>query len=327
MPIDWQPLKEIIARHESFVLTSHCRADCDAIGSELALAQILDALGKEVIVVNGDAVPDHIRVIDPTNRVKVLGKDIEAGALLEIECLIIVDTSAWSQLGPMAEVVRYFPGTCVVIDHHESQDDLEAEEFKDSKAEATGRLILELSEALDVPLTKELATPLFMAIATDTGWFRFASVTQATFLALAKLVAAGVSPPAVFSQLFEQHSLARIYLRGRILSRIQPDCGGRLMSTYATLADFAETGANSTDTEDVINTLLTVAGSEVAVLFVELAPNKTKVSFRSRTAFDVCAIAGLFGGGGHRAAAGVTVDQPWEPTRTAVLDALRDALK
>jgi phosphoesterase RecJ-like protein len=213
-----------------------------------------------------------------------------------------------------------------VIDHHQSQDDLEAEEFKDPRAEATGRLILELSEALDVPLTKELALPLFMAIATDTGWFRFASVTEGTFLALAKLVAAGVSPPAVFSQLFEQHSLARIHLRGRILRNVVSDCDGRLMSTHVTRTDFSETGANTTDTEDVINTLLTVAGSEVAVLFVELDQNKTKVSFRSRTDFDVCAIAAQFGGGGHRAAAGVTVDQPLDEIRKTVLDALRAAL-
>lgn len=326
MSIDWKPLKEIIAPHESFLLTSHCRADCDAIGSELALTQILESLGKEVHVVNGDAVPEHIRFIDPQNTVQVLGRDVQAEELAELDCLIVVDTSAWSQLGPMAEVVKDFPGTRVVIDHHQSQDDLKAEEFKDSRAEATGRLILELSEALDVPLTKELAEPLFMAIATDTGWFRFASVTEATFVALAKLVSVGVSPPAVFSQLFEQHSLGRIYLRGRILGHIVPDCGGRLMSTYATLADFKETGANVTDTEDVINTLLTVAGSEVAVLFVELGEKKTKVSLRSRTTFDVCAIAAQFGGGGHRAAAGVTVDGSLESTSRAVLEALRAAL-
>jgi len=261
--IDWHPLQEIIARHDSFLLTSHCRADCDAVGSELALARILESLGKQVHIVNGDAVPEHIRFIDPQNRVRELGRNAEPAELAKLDCLIVVDTSAWAQLGSMAKVVRDFPGDCVVIDHHESQDDLQAEEFKDPQAEATGRLILELAEALGVPLTPEIALPLFTAIATDTGWFRFSSVTDATFLALAKLVAAGVSPPAVFALLFEQHSLARIHLRGRILDHVVADCGGRLMSTHATRADFKETGANTTDTEDVINTLLTVAGRAV----------------------------------------------------------------
>ena len=98
------------------------------------------------------------------------------------------------------------------------------------------------------------------------------------------------------------------------------------MSTHVSRADFDETGANTTDTEDVINTLLTVAGSEVAVLFVELEPQRTKVSLRSRTAFDVCAIAAQFGGGGHRAAAGVTFDGPLDEARQNVLDALRVAM-
>jgi len=326
MTIDWQPLKEIIARHNSFLLTSHCRADCDAVGSELALALILESLGKEVQIVNGDSVPEHIRFIDPDDRVQELGHNADPVELSKIECLIVVDTSAWVQLGPMGDVVRDFPGTRVIIDHHVSQDDLEAEEFKDATAEATGRLILELSEALEVELTPQIALPLFAAIATDTGWFRFSSVTETTFLALAKLVSAGVSPPTVFSLLYEQHSLARILLRGRILEHVVADCEGRLMSTHVRRTDFEEVGANTTDTEDVINTLLTVAGSEVAVLFVELGENRTKVSLRSRTEFDVCAIAAQFGGGGHRAAAGVTYDGSLDEARLAVLDALRAAL-
>ena len=127
MTIDWQPLKEILARHDSFLLTSHCRADCDAVGSELALAQVLESLGKRVQIVNGDEVPAHIRFIDPDNRVRELGRNADPAELAEIDCLIVVDTSAWVQLGPMADVVRAFPGTRVVIDHHVSQDDLGAE--------------------------------------------------------------------------------------------------------------------------------------------------------------------------------------------------------
>lgn len=326
MTIDWQPLLQIIDQHESFVLTSHCRADCDAIGSELALALVLETLGKQVTIVNGDPVPEHIRFIDPDNRVRVLGETIEASALSVIDVLMVVDTSAWGQLGPMADVVRDFPGKRVVIDHHVSSDDLNATVFRDDRAEATGRMILELAEALSVRVTSEMAWPLFTAIATDTGWFRFSSVSEQTFLALAKLVAAGAQPPKIFSQLYEQHSLSRLYLRGRMLSHIVPELEGRLMSTHVTQQDFAETGANKTDTEDVINTLLTVAGSEVAILFVELEPEVTKVSLRSRTEFDVRAIAAQFDGGGHRAAAGVTFPGNLEAARQAVLDAVRKAL-
>lgn len=327
MPIDWQPLVEIITNHQSFLLTSHCRADCDAVGSELALAQVLQALGKQVIVVNGDAVPSHIGFIDPEHQVRVLGEDIQATELNDIEALIVVDTSAWGQLGPMAEVVREFAGTRVVVDHHVESDDLGATVFRDDRAEATGRLILELAESLEVEITTEIATPLFAAIATDTGWFRFSSVCEETFLALAKLVAAGAQPPAIFSALYEQHSLARIYLRSRILSHVVSDLDGRLLSTHVTRQDFRETNSNKTDTEDAINALLTVAGSEVAVLFVELDDELTKASLRSRSDFDVRAIAEQFGGGGHRAAAGVTYKGKLEEARKSILDALHSAME
>ena len=326
MSIDWQPLCDIIQANDSFLLTSHCRADCDAVGSELALAQILRALGKTVVISNGDPVPDHIRFIDPKSEVRVLGLSVEPKELWKIDVLIVVDTSAWVQLGPMAEVVKAFPGERVIVDHHVSQDDLGAIEFKEETAEATGRLILELGEALGVEITPEIAMPLFAAIATDTGWFRFSSVEEKTFLALARLVAAGANPPGIFSSLYEQHSLARLYLQGRILDHVVSDAEGRLLSTHVTKKDFQETGAKTTDTEDAINKLHTVAGSEVAVLFVELEPELTKVSLRSCTDFNVQAIAAQFGGGGHKAASGVTFKGTLEEAQVAVLGAVQAAL-
>ena len=326
MTIDWQPLKQIIARHESFLLTSHCRADCDAIGSELAMTEILESLGKRVRIVNGDEVPNHIRFFDPQRRVETLGQGVAAADLKDIEVLMVLDTSAWGQLGPMAEVVRNFAGIRIVVDHHVSQDDMQATVFKDATAEATGRLLLEFAEVMGVKLTPKLAEIIFTAIATDTGWFRFSSVTEGTFLALAKLVAAGANPPAIFAALYEQHTLARLLLRARILANIESLAGGRLMATYVLQKDFAETGAETADTEDVINTLLTVAGSQVAVLFVELK-KITKVSLRSRTDFDVRAVAEGFGGGGHRAAAGIAFEGPIEDARKKVLELLTDELK
>lgn len=326
MTIDWQPLCELLAKHKSFILTSHCRADCDAIGSEIGLALILEALGKQVTIVNGDAVPEHIAFMDPDCRVKVLGEDIQADELQSIDALIVVDTSAWVQLGPMAEVVKNFSGQRIVIDHHVSQDDLGAEVFKEETAEATGRLILELGEALGVTLTPEIAKPLFTAIATDTGWFRFSSVTEKTFSALARIVAAGVRPPEVFSALYEQHSLPRLYLRGRILDHVQSDLEGRLLSTHVTIQDFEETNAKNTDTEDAINMLLSVATCDAAAMFVELEEAKTKVSLRSRGGIDVQAVASQFGGGGHKAASGISMACSIQDAQKQVIAAMIKAM-
>ena len=323
MKIDWLPLVEMIRSHDRFLITSHQRADCDAIGSEMALALILETLGKQAAIVNADAVPEHISFMDPYGRVAVLGYTAPLETLRGFDAMVVVDTSAWGQLGGMAEVLRGFQGAKAVIDHHASEDDLGAEVFKDSTAEATGRLILQLAKELGVPVTPEIAAPLFAAIATDTGWFRFPSVTADTFAALAKLTAAGASPATTFALLYEQHSLPRLHLRGRMLEKVKPECNGRMMWSQVTAADFRETGAQKSDTEDVINMLLTGKGVEVAVLFVELEPEVTKVSLRSRSAFDVNQLANQFGGGGHKAAAGITFAGPMIEAQLAVLEAVR----
>ena len=326
MPIDWQPFTKLVSEAQSFVLTSHMRADCDAIGSEIGLALALRSLGKQVQIVNADAVPPHIGFIDPNRDVKVLGTDISA-ADVKCDVLAVLDTSAWSQLGPMADVVRATSARRIVIDHHVSQDDMSAEVFKDTSSESTGRLILQASDALGVPLTPQIASPLFAAIATDTGWFRFPSVGEATLAATTRLVAAGVKPHEVFAALYEQNTLARILLQGLILTKVKSHVGGRLLTTAIDQADLKSVGAEATDTEDVINRLLSVRGVEVALFFLELGPQETKVSLRSRSTIDVNQIAGQFGGGGHRAASGVRYKGPLSEAEPAVIAAVSAAMQ
>jgi phosphoesterase RecJ-like protein len=325
MPIDWRPFVEIVREHNSFVLTSHMRPDCDAIGSELALALALRALGKKVQILNGDAVPPHIAFIDPQNDVSVLGRDVQ-GADVRPDVLLVLDTSAWAQLGPMAEVVRNSAAKKIVIDHHVSQDEMAAEVFKDTDSEATGRLVLAAIDALGVAVTPEIAAPLFAAIATDTGWFRFNSVTALTFAAAGRLVHSGAKPSTIFAALYEQNTLARLHLQGRILSAAKTELGGRLIYSTATPRDLAETGAEATDTEDIVNRLLGVAGVEVALLFLEQGPQETKVSLRSRTGFDVRKVAEPFGGGGHAAASGVRYPGPLASAVAALTAAVRKVL-
>jgi phosphoesterase RecJ-like protein len=325
MPIDWRPFVELVKQHKSFVLTSHMRPDCDAIGSELALALALRAIGKQVQIVNGDAVPPHIAFIDPQHDVLVVGRDVPA-ADVRPDVLVVLDTSAWAQLGPMADVVRESSAKKIVIDHHVSQDDMSALVFKDTDSEATGRLVLSAIDALGVAVTPQIASPLFTAIATDTGWFRFNSVTALTFAAAGRLVHSGAKPADVFAALYEQNTLARLHLQGRILNAAKTELDGRLIYSAATPQDLAETGAEATDTEDVVNRLLGVAGVEVGLLFLELGPDETKVSLRSRTGFDVRKVAEQFGGGGHAAASGVRYPGPLSPAIAALTAAVRKVL-
>ena len=326
MPIDWQPFVELVRTNDRFVLTTHMRPDCDALGSCLAMGEALRNLGKKVQIVIGDPVPPHVAFIDPDRHVKVLGIDVQADEL-KPDVLMVLDTSAWSQLGPMGDVLKATAARKVVVDHHVSSDAMGTEDFKDPQAEATGRLVLEAIHALGVAVTPSMASALFTAIATDTGWFRFSSVSAATYTAVAELVRAGANPKSIFSLLYEKNTMARLKLHGMILAHAREDLGGRLVYSAVTLADFAETGAVATDTEDIVNRLLSAVGAEVAVLFQEQDGRDIKVSLRSRGKADVRQVAERFGGGGHSAAAGVRYTGTLAQAQVAVLDAVRDVLR
>lgn len=327
MTINWQPFVELVHAHQQFVLTSHIKPDCDALGSELGLAAVLESLGKQVRIVNGDPVPGHLTFIDPENKIETLGQGVTAEELYASDAMIVLDTSAWNQLGPMADVFREMPGARAVIDHHASDHDLGALTLKNQRAEATGRLIVEAADALGVPLTAQMAEPLFTAIATDTGWFRFASVTSETYRTIGRLVDAGARPETIYRSLYEQDSLSRLRLRGTILAKTEAELDGRLIYSRVELADFKRLGASPSDTEDVINLLLRVAGTEVALVFIEQAPETIKVSFRSRSQVDVRALAEQFGGGGHVAAAGATLHESLPNAERKILDAVRRAMR
>jgi phosphoesterase RecJ-like protein len=243
------------------------------------------------------------------------------------DLLIVLDAAAWNQLGDMAEVIRNAKIAKAVIDHHVSGEDLGGEVFKDASAEATGRLVVEAADHLGVALTADIARPLFCALATDTGWFRFSSATARTYALAARLVDAGARPDELYRALYENDTLSRLHLAGRSMARATTLLDGRLIYTSIAREDFDALGAEPADSEDIINATLCVSGTEVALIFIEQSGGDWRVSFRSRSDVDVRAIASRFGGGGHVRAAGATVAGPWPRARDAVLDAVLAAMR
>ena len=320
---DWSRFAKHIATNRRFVLTSHVRPDCDALGSELALAAVLEKLGKEVVICNAFDVPPNYRFLDPEGKLRQLGVDIQPEELEAYEVLIVLDTSAWAQLGIMGDVVRATRMRKLVIDHHISGDDLDAELFKNTQAEATGRLVVEATDALAVDLTPEIAQWAFAALATDTGWFRFSSTSSETLQLASRLVAAGADLARLYKDLYEEETLGRLKLTGRTLAKATMELDGRLIYTWIEKNDFEATGALPSDSEDMINMLLSVGGTQVAIILVEQPRGGFKISFRSRCDLDCSRVAEQFGGGGHKAAAGAFLDELLESARQKVLDAVR----
>ena len=327
-PIDWNAFRQLVNDHDRFLLMSHIRPDCDALGSELGMAAVLEQLGKSVRIVNGQVTPPNLAFIDPDNKLEAINEGVTVEDLADREVMMVLDTSAWAQLGPMGDVLRAAGPDVkkVIMDHHVGEDDLGATLFKNTKAEATGRLVLQAAKQLGVELTPEMCGPLFAALATDTGWFRFPSAGPVAYRAGAEMIEAGRNPSEIYNQLYEQDTLGRVRLRGLILSRTETQLDGALAHTYVLKEDFEVTGALPSDTEDAINMTLSIAGTQGAVIMIEQLTGGFKISFRSRCQMDCSQVAASFGGGGHKAAAGAFVEGELHDVQERVLDAVRKAM-
>lgn len=324
--IDWTRFTALVQSSQCILLTTHIRPDADAIGSTLAMAEILRQVGKAVSIVVDFEVPPRYRFLDPEGKIHGLGRDVLVDQLPPFDLLLVLDTSAWAQLGAMGEVLRSTSARKATLDHHLSADDLGGELFRDTSAEATGRLVYEAARHLGARITPPIAAWLFAALATDTGWFRFNSTSAATYRLAAELAAAGVVPHQMYRELYENDTLARLQLTGRAMARARAELDGRLVYTWIDQNDFQASGALPSDSEDIINLTFSVGAAEVAAMFVEQESSRTKVSLRSRGALDCSRIVERFGGGGHHAAAGVILPEPLSVVRVKLLDALRAAM-
>lgn len=324
MAVDWKPMVELVRRSKRILLTTHVRPDPDGLGSMLALAMALEGLGKHVRMCISSVWPPRYDFLDPNRRVRRF--QLPGDDCRDADLAIVLDTGTWNQLGDFGTFLKTLTCAKAVIDHHISQDDLGALRIQDIQAEATGRMVHELIEALGWKLTPAAADCLLAALATDTGWFRHRNTAPRTFALAEALTAAGADPTRLYEFIYERSSLARLKLTGLVLERLRTEDNGRIALSEIRRDDYAATGATPQDTEDVINLIRSVAGSEVALFFMEQPAGGIKVSFRSREKADVASVAESFGGGGHRLASGAILNVPMEEAQAQVLAAVKIAL-
>lgn len=321
---------EALDRAERIVLTTHVNADGDGTGSEGALATWLASRGKRVRIVNPTPFPDAFRhlVADPGWIVD--GGSAEAAEELgAADLVVVVDTSEAKRLGRLP---KFFGGRPVaVIDHHPAGDaGVAGFGVQDPAASATGELIYDLLQLAGVggdAWPEPMAEAIYTAIVTDTGSFRFANTTPRAHAIAGEMIARGVDPETVYRRLFGSVPLRRIELVRAALAQLVAD--PELPVTWITVPrDVVEaTGATSEDFDGIVEYARSVEGTEVALLFREVADGSTKVSFRSNGSVDVNAIARRFGGGGHVKASGALIGEGLERARARVIQAVRETLR
>ena len=288
-----------INQGKKFLVTAHAGPDGDAIGSTLGLAQALRNMGKEVVALNVDGVPDTFEFLAGSERVVDC---LESDSQFDVA--FVLDAGALDRVGVSVEE---YCRTLINIDHHPHSDFGDIC-YLDTNACATGAIIYRLLAACNFDLQLDVAEALYTAILSDTGSFRYSNADPEAFTIAGELVRLGVDPWGIASRLYESQPLQRMKLLALVLATLEISSCGKFASVAMTVDMLEKAGARVEDTDGFINYPRAVDGVEVAVFFRQINDQKTKVGFRSRGLIDVGKFSRQLGGGGHHNASGVTID-------------------
>jgi phosphoesterase RecJ-like protein len=318
LPDGIQSLRDAILSRQRFLITSHARPDGDSIGSQLAMAFALDALGKEVRIVNADPAPDHYQDFPGMDRIEIAAR-VEP---LATDAVIVMECSDLSRTGVSGLESQFI----LNIDHHAGNHMYGAINWHDETAAACGEMVFELIEALGVELTFEIATHIYLAILTDTGSFHHSNITPRTFEICRRCVEAGVSPAVMARRVFDSNSFGKLKLIGALLDDMELADSGRLAVLRMDDQMLAATGSTHNDTEGLINLPLTAREIQAVVFFKVTDTGDVRVSMRSKYDVDVRRVASEFGGGGHKNASGFTVSGPLSAVRDRIVSRIVAAI-
>jgi len=295
-----------IRQTEKIVLLTHVCPDGDALGSTLALRDILESIGKKVLAFLEEPVsflyifmPGSDRICSDIDEVKRFAADCPVGSLL----LISLDVGNKERLGKYQdELVALAP--LLVIDHHQPHNIFGDYRLIEVGISSTGEMVYELALALPATITLPAAKNLFVAICSDTGSFRYDSTKPRTMRIAADLLELGVHPDEISSALYDNANPSRLRLLKEVLDTLQLHADGQV--AVARLEDnmLDRARAEIDDAEGFVNFPRSLRGVEVAIFFKEHKDGQISVSLRSKGDFDVSVVARIFGGGGHRKAAG-----------------------
>lgn len=326
-----QKAVELINKSGSVLITTHIKPDGDACGSMATMYHALTALGKDVKLLLLSPLPQWYAFLFE-EKVPVLGVDVSLqqltdGQFGEFDLTMIIDTNSYSQLPKFDEYLKETDKPILVIDHHQTNDGLGDVELVESGAAATALIVFDFLKYANWPITPKIAQALFVAVATDTGWFQFSNTDAKVFSSCADLIKAGANPVQLHHDLYQNFSYPRFKLMAAVLNTLELHFDGRYAVLHLLQRDFEQTGATYADTENLIDESRRISTVEATALFVELKDGRVKCSLRSKGTIDICKIAQKFGGGGHTMAAGVHLDGPLQHAKQIILTEMAERFK
>ena len=316
---------QVLQRSRRAALLTHVSADGDGCGSEAALSRMLAARGIESWIVNPTPWPS---LYDFLLTTPVKDRSPEgAAALADADLIVVLDISEIGRVGSLAAAVRGHRAPKIVIDHHvPGGEQVSDVGLVDAEACATGELLFDFASVLGITIDAATATALYAAILSDTGGFRFSNTSPRAHAIAATLLAAGVDPEDMYRRIYASSPASRVRLLAEALQTLEVDTDHGLAWLSVPDGAVERHGVGAEDYDGIVEHPRSIAGVRLALLFREISPGKTKVSFRSSGDVDAQKLARKFGGGGHVKASGALIDGSLEQVQRKVVDAARQMI-
>jgi phosphoesterase RecJ-like protein len=315
-----EKILDLVNSSQRILITSHRDPDGDSIGSQLALDSFLRSFEKPTRIINQVCLPHRYAFLDPQKRIESFNLGAEGrGFDFKPDLIFILECPSLDRLGEVKKLLSA-ESQIVNIDHHPDNERFGTINYVDLKASAVGEMIYSLLKAYDFPINSIMANQIYASILTDTGRFRYSNTSARCLSICAQLIKLGANPKFLTHQIYFNHPLPFLKLLGNILERLEVRNGGKTCSVTINRNLLSEFGVDPKNIEGIVDYSLFLGGVEIGLLFTEIAGEKTKVNLRSQNDFDVSKIAKIFGGGGHKNAAGCTLNYDLEKAKKAIFD-------
>lgn len=302
--LEFNKLIDVIKSKNNFIITAHVNPDADAIGSELAIADVLNQLGKKYRIINSSKTPYNLLFLDSENEIEQFEESIHSNEFKNFDAAIFLDLNFLNRTAKMEKQFQEFEGTKICIDHHTNPENFAEFNFIDQNKSSTGEIIYDLISCCNsLNLNNNNALPIYAAIMTDTGSFRFSKTTSTLHKKIAKLLKFNLNPEEIYDKIYAQYEFSRNKLLGEALHTIEISDSKKVSYMVITQESLSKSGAVESDVDGFVNYALTTKGVVIGILFFELKDG-LKISFRSKGKIPVNQLAEEFGGGGHLNASG-----------------------
>jgi len=314
---------DFLKRTDKLIITAHETPDGDALGSECAMRRAMLGMGKKAIILNSDPTPRKFSFLDPDGAICVLQDEAQVPVDVSAYALLMLDTNDIHNIGSVATLVLPRVREYFIVDHHENEEDVLTGNLILKSASSTAEIVYQILREIEAEIDFPIAEALYTGIIYDTGGFIYPKTTAVTFAIARELVQKGVQPNAVYTHVYESNSISALVLQSRVLSTLELAHADHVAVLTMSREMIRESGANYEEADGLINIPLRSEDVRVSIFFKENMEGLLRCSLRSKGAINVAEIAQVFGGGGHKTAAGFKCRLSLEKTKHALLERLR----